>query len=133
MRNLIITKIKSCQKFFDQNFEIFDCKLKDHKISSSLKNGVYILYTRDFIMYVGRGSVADRLKTHVEKVKGVFTHAKDTKGFKKLRSTKNLELNEISVVYFDCNQPHISCAFEGALIYKLMPLANDDTYKIVLK
>tara|TARA_B100000513_G_C11799348_1_gene151359 strand:+ start:254 stop:433 length:180 start_codon:yes stop_codon:yes gene_type:complete len=45
----------------------------------------------------------------------------------------NLELNEVSVVYFDCNQPHISCAFEGALIYKLMPLANDDTYKILLK
>ena len=47
------------------------------------------------------------------------------KGFKKLRSTKNLELNEVSVVYFDCNQ-YIFRVLLSALIYKLMPLANDD-------
>ena len=133
MTEHIINTVVETAAFFNLQLDVYSVTLSERmKISASIKNGVYIIEANNKIVYVGKGTVRDRMKTHIEKISGEFHTAKDTTGFKILRETTNITVKDCKVYYMDCKSEINATAMEGALMKKLMPLANNETYKTEL-
>lgn len=102
------------------------------EIDRSLIKGVYIAFSKDYIIYVGQGRVRNRLERLTEKIiGGDFSKiiARDTDGFEQFRKEHRNDISDCHVVYFECASWADCTAFEGMLIQKLKPLANSETYK----
>ena len=133
MTEHIINTVVDTATFFNLQLDVYSVLLSERmKISASIKNGVYIIEANNKIVYVGKGTVRDRMNTHIEKISGEFHAAKDTTGFKILRETTNITVKDCKVYYMDCKSEINATAMEGALMKKLMPLANNETYKTEL-
>lgn len=133
MTEHIINTVVDTATFFNLQLDVYSVALSERmKIPASIKNGVYIIEANNKIVYVGKGTVRDRMKTHIEKISGEFHAAKDTTGFKILRETTNITVKDCKVSYMDCKSEINATAMEGALMKKLMPLANNETYKTEL-
>jgi len=133
MKEKIINTVVHTAAFFNLELDMYSITLSNRmNVPSSIKNGVYVIESKDNIVYIGKGTVRDRLKTHIEKISGKFHTAKDTTGFKILRETTNITVGECNVHYMDCKTEIDATAMEGALMKKLMPLANNETYKTKL-
>ena len=133
MTEHIINTVVETATFFNLQLDVYSVALSERmKIPASIKNGVYIIEANNKIVYVGKGTVRDRMKTHIEKISGEFHAAKDTTGFKILRETTNITVKDCKVHYMDCKSEINATAMEGALMKKLMPLANNETYKTEL-
>ena len=88
--------------------------------------GVYIVRTKSHILYVGKGSIRNRLNTHEQKLSGNLRGAKMTHKFKLLHEAKLAPpIPEIYVEFFECNATERSMC-EGYLIHKLQPPLNDE-------
>ena len=133
MKEKIVNTVVRTAAFFELELDLYSIRLNDRKsIPATIKNGVYIIEADNQIVYVGKGTVRDRMKTHIEKISGEFQTAKDTTGFKILRETTNITVMDCRVHYMDCKNEINATAMEGALMKKLMPLANNETYKTKL-
>ena len=129
MKDTLLKTLDHICSFFGIGLTISSCNIFDwDSISSKIKFGVYIIVHDNIVVYVGKGAVRDRQKTHIQKITGVFRKAKDTAGFKMLREHTDIRAYDCEVYYFDCISAANASAVEGALIKFLNPLANKETY-----
>jgi len=95
--------------------------------------GVYIVRTKNKVMYVGKGSIRSRLNAHEQKLTGNLRGAKMTTKFSQLYEAKLVPpITSIYVVYFECNATERS-ACEGFLINEFQPPLNDEVESNVLE
>ncbi len=129
MKDILLKRLDQVCEFFGIGLTISSCNIFDwNEIPSKIKFGVYIITCDTLVVYVGKGTVRDRQKTHIQKITGAFRKAKDTAGFKMLREHTDIEAYNCEVYYFDCKSAANASAVEGALIKFLNPLANKETY-----
>ena len=128
----VVDTIQSELEHFGIQAEIITKEFKNYKSIPSKHNGVYIVSEGDKVVYVGKGWVRARQSKHWEKALADFKHGtNDTKGWQWLRenySTYNLTPEKWTVQYFILHKETELTAMEGALIYRLQPLANDETF-----
>ena len=99
--------------------------LWDPNITNNTK-GVYIVRTKNKVMYVGKGTIRSRLSAHEQKLTGNLRGATMTTKFKQLYEAKLVPpIADIYVVYFECNATERS-ACEGFLINEFQPPLNDE-------
>lgn len=98
-------------------------------------SGVYIIYQNDVVIYVGKGkSIKDRNETH--KAKAFRDEAKKPfvyipEAWTKLRenyTSLNIDPYQWTMEYVVLKYETERTAVEGALIYFLNPIANDEVY-----
>jgi len=129
MKEILLQTLDRICGFFEIGISISSCNIFDwDRIPSRIKFGVYVIACDDLVVYVGKGTVRDRQKTHIQKITGSFRKAKDTVGFKMLREHTDIQAYDCEVYYFDCTTAANASAVEGALIKFLNPLANKETY-----
>lgn len=94
------------------------------------KRGVYVIIEGDDIIYVGKGNVKSRQKSHHKKLTGGLTRHdnQEPKGWKRLREDRGVDYDNLQlfVVYLK-HKAHES-AIEGGLILVLEPYANDENF-----
>lgn len=124
--------IKKELEHFNIQAEIITKDFKMYKSIPSKHNGVYVVSEDDKVVYVGKGWVRARQSKHWEKALADFKHGtNDTKGWQWLRENYdqfNLNPERWTVKYIILHKETELTAMEGALIYRLQPLANDETF-----
>lgn len=112
--------------------EIITKDFKMYNTIPSKHNGVYVVSEGDKVVYVGKGWIRSRQAKHWEKALAEFKHGtNDTKGWKWLRenySHYGLTPEKWTVKYIILHKETELTAMEGALIHRLQPLANDETF-----
>jgi hypothetical protein len=130
--NMVEQTIQSELAHFGITAEIITKQFKLYKGIPSKHNGVYIISEDDKVVYVGKGWVRARQSKHWEKALAEFKHGtNDTKGWQWLRenySVYNLTPENWTVRYIILHKETELTAMEGALIHRLQPLANDETF-----
>ena len=124
---MINNTIQEIEKFLNCNLATQQCKFTEYKnfISRKLR-GVYIIFHKDIIYYVGKGNIKARQAMHVEKFLGEFKNARDTRGFKRLREEQVYNINDFEIVWIAVESETLIGAVESVLIHKLLPIANDE-------
>lgn len=133
---MIQENIDKVLKFFNlNNAETLDVNFKDMDTIPKHRSGVYIISQDNTVIYVGKGkSIRDRNDTHREKAYLDETKKDKTyvpEGWKYLRENYNrLNLNPDFwlIQYVTLNYETERTAVEGALIFFLNPIANDEVY-----
>lgn len=119
-------------KHFGITAEIITKDFKMYNTIPSKHNGVYVVSEGDKVVYVGKGWIRARQTKHWQKALADFKHGtNDTKGWKWLRenySIYDLTPEKWTVKYIILHKETELTAMEGALIYRLQPLANDETF-----
>ena len=119
-------------KHFGITAEIITKDFKMYNTIPSKHNGVYVVSEGDKVVYVGKGWIRARQTKHWQKALADFKHGtNDTKGWKWLRenySVYDLTPEKWTVKYIILHKETELTAMEGALIYRLQPLANDETF-----
>ena len=124
--------INSELSHFGITAEIITKQFKMYKGIPRNHNGVYVISEGEKIVYVGKGKIMSRQGKHWDKALGEFSNStSDTKGWKWLRenySVYNLNPEKWTIQYIVLHKQTELSAMEGALIYRLQPLANDETF-----
>ena len=96
------------------------------KIPKSVR-GIYVIFTNEQILYLGKGWVVDRQWSHAQKLTGEFKGANDTSNWAEFRRTIGIQdLTNIKLLYVPVKYEYNITALEGILIKQLQPLANDE-------
>jgi hypothetical protein len=124
--------IKKELEHFGIQAEIITKDFKMYNTIPSKHNGVYVVSEGDKVVYVGKGWIRARQTKHWQKALADFKHGtNDTKGWRWLRENYgvyNLTPEKWTVKYIILHKETELTAMEGALIYRLQPLANDETF-----
>lgn len=130
MQDQIAQQFQKIEQFFDARlFVNIDAWSQSAKIGTELR-GVYVIYDKTHIYYVGKGQIKARQKMHKEKFEGSFKHAKDTLGFRALREAElDIDLDQLKIMWVGIAQETLIGAVESALIHLLQPMANDEVVK----
>jgi hypothetical protein len=133
MNNMINQTIKSCADFFDIDCEVKELNFQDFKTISKKVRGVYVIYNEKYnnpVVYVGKGYFRARQDSHWKKANDLVPEGGvDPKGWKWLRENYDVKPDEWKLFMIELTQETALSAMEGALIHKLQPLANDETFK----
>jgi excinuclease UvrABC nuclease subunit len=124
--------IKKELEHFGIQAEIITKDFKMYKSIPSKHNGVYVVFQDTDVIYVGKGWIRARQAKHWEKALADFKHGtNDTKGWQWLRENYinySLTPEKWKVKYIILHKETELTAMEGALIHRLQPLANDETF-----
>jgi excinuclease UvrABC nuclease subunit len=130
--NMVEQTINSELAHFGITAEIITKQFKLYNVIPSKHNGVYLVSEGDKVVYVGKGQIRARQSKHWQKALAEFKHGtNDTKGWQWLRenySVYNLTPELWTVQYIILHKQTELTAMEGALIHRLQPLANDETF-----
>jgi hypothetical protein len=130
--NMVEQMINSELTHFGITAEIITKQFKMYKSIPSKHNGVYVVSEGDKVVYVGKGQIRARQTKHWQKALAEFKHGtNDTKGWQWLRenyAVYNLTPELWTVRYIILHKQTELTAMEGALIHRLQPLANDETF-----
>lgn len=121
-----LEKIATCYSI--QCFPCFETWSEKPNLENKRARGVYVIYDRQNVYYVGKGFIRDRQIKHKEKFLGEFKNARDTRGFKEFRVKHGiLDLAKLDFCYIVLEEETAIGAVETGLIHLLQPLANDET------
>lgn len=130
MRTHIESTVQRCQQFLElSEIATRDISFQDWSELARVVQGIYVIYSPDQIIYVGKGRIRARQPMHWEKALGQFRHAKDTLGWGWLREHTEVEPEQWRLHTIVCAQSTARSALEGTLIHLLQPLANDEVYE----
>jgi hypothetical protein len=126
---MIEDTIQEVLTFYNIKSEVLEKDFVLHRKIPKEHNGIYVLVQKDLVIYVGKGWVRNRQKTHWNKAfRNINEGANDPKGWKWLRENIEIEPTNWKVYYILLNKQTQLSAVEGGLIDKLQPLANDETF-----
>lgn len=111
---------------FNITANVISLDFRDFKTIPKDHNGIYIITQGESVVYVGKGQVHRRQKSHLDKVK---ENKNDTNGWRWLMENYAVDPRRWLVTYIILYKQTELSAIEGALIHQLQPLANDETFK----
>ena len=130
---MIQIEIDKVLSFFNLKSETTTINFTDNIPKNT--SGVYVIYQGDTIIYVGKGkSIKDRNETHKDKAfrdadKTPFVYIPEAWKFLRENYEKfKLDPNFWQIKYVILNYETERTAVEGALIYFLNPIANDEVF-----
>jgi len=127
---MVEEKIQEVLNFFAINAEVLEKDFSLHRRIPKEYNGIYVITQGNNVIYVGKGQIRKRQTTHWNKAfKNVNEGLDDPKGWRWLRENVTIDPTTWKVNYILLNKQTELSAVEGALIHKLQPLANDETFK----
>jgi hypothetical protein len=135
---------KQSTDFIDSNLSLEELPCPRHigKDIDDTIEGVYILMNNDDVIYVGKGKIKARLKSHYSKVCGSAEYYPDgwaqflkkedrnrVEIAERLNRVKDLRCREWEVIYMPIDNEGLRSGVEGCLIMVLNPKANQETFK----
>jgi hypothetical protein len=108
--------------------EIQDRPFTEWRQISSRSQGVYVIYSEQEIIYVGKGQIRSRQDKHWQKALADFRSARDTVGWRWLRENTEVLPEGWRITTVSGLGHTARAAYEGMLIHWLQPLANDEVF-----
>lgn len=92
--------------------------------------GVYAILDNNEIVYVGRGNIKARQKSHHKKLVGALTKHdnKEPEGWVHVRKNRGVNYDELKLVVIFLRGKDDEAAMEGGLIKILQPYVNDEIF-----
>lgn len=90
--------------------------------------GIYVIYSDQEIIYVGKGQIRSRQDKHWQKALADFRSARDTVGWRWLRENREVLPDQWRILTVAGLGHTARAAYEGLLIHWLQPLANDEVF-----
>lgn len=128
---MVKTNIKEVLDWFKIKADPISIPYKSHTTIDRSYMGVYIITQDDLIVYVGKGEILNRQRKHWDKAhrKTLAEGAKDPKGWQWLRENYTIDTDKWQLHYIILYRQDELSAVEGALILRLQPLANNETFE----
>lgn len=130
MENIIIKTVHETADFLGHARPTYSSMLfSDWKQIDTRDKGVYVIFDENTVIYVGKGKIRSRQPKHWQKALGEFKDARDTVGWRWLRENRVISPNAWHILTISDLTATKRSAFEGVLIDKLQPLANDEVFE----
>ena len=128
---MVKTNINKALEFFDIKADVISMNYSTHTTIDRSYTGIYVIQQDDLIVYVGKGQILKRQRSHWDKAhrRTLEEGAHDPSGWKWIRENYNIDASKWQLHYILLYKQTELSAMEGALIHKLQPLANDETFK----
>lgn len=128
---MVKTNINKALEFFDIKADVISMNYHTHTTIDRSYTGIYVIQQDDLIVYVGKGQILKRQRSHWAKAhrRTLEEGAHDPSGWKWIRENYSIDAGKWQLHYILLYKQTELSAMEGALIYMLQPLANDETFK----
>ncbi|NDG31053.1 GIY-YIG nuclease family protein [bacterium] len=124
--------IKRVLDFYNLKSEIGEDRFVAAEYIPERYKGVYVISKNDLAIYVGKGVIKNRNRSHLEKMLADATNVPE--GWRILKEDSNFNNPEDwTLNYILLDKETQRTAVEGSLIYFLTPKANDETISDLLK
>lgn len=120
-------KIQSVLSFLKIEAEVITKPFRYHRDIHKLLKGIYILVQDEQVIYVGKGNIADRQRTHWKKANGDLK-IKDPEGWHWIQKNIDISPKDWTIKYLILHKQTELSAVEGCLIHVFQPLANNETF-----
>lgn len=110
----------------DCDFNMWRVRLRGNR------RGIYVISEpeTDVVIYVGRGIIKTRQKMHEHKVLNTLpSYFSEPPAWKWLREVRGADMEKWHLTALYLSAKDDEAAMEGALIKRLQPLVNDETFK----